>query len=116
MRDWIANPHIGEYAAKTNAICDFKQIPAASECEAIAVRVRHLFCEYGLSLLSVIFQHLIAGLAQFGSILLKASQNGEIALIDHRAAEALNVARASPLLLRRAAALLLLGDSAGGNR
>ena len=24
-------PHIGEYDAKTNAICDFSQIPTASE-------------------------------------------------------------------------------------
>jgi hypothetical protein len=24
-------PHIGEYDTKTNAICDFSQIPAASE-------------------------------------------------------------------------------------
>jgi hypothetical protein len=44
--------------------------------------------------------------------LLKASQNGEITLIDHRAAEALDIARTSPLFLRRAAALLL-GDGAG---
>jgi hypothetical protein len=81
----------------------------SNPASAIILRIRAF-------LLSVILQHLIAGLAQFGSILLKASQNGEIALIDHRAAEALNVARACPLLLRRAAALLLLGDSAGGNR
>ena len=57
-------------------------------------------------LLAVVFQHLIAGLGQFGTVLLKARQNGEIALIDHRTAEALNVARTGLLLLRRAAALL----------
>src|ERR1700704_5126132 len=74
------------------------------------------FLEYGLPLLSVILQHLIACRAQFGPMLLEAGQNGEITLIDHRAAEALNVARARPLLLRRAAALLLLGDGASGNR
>jgi len=66
-------------------------------------------------LLPVVFQHLIAGRGQLGTMLLKAGQNGEIALIDHRAAEALNVARTSRLFLRRAAALLL-GDGAGGNR
>ena len=43
-------------------------------------------------------------LGQLGAVLLKAGQNGEIALIDHRAAEALNVARAGLLLVRRAAA------------
>ena len=64
------------------------------------------------SLLPVVFQHLIAGPGQSGTILLKASQNGEITLIDHRAAEALDIARTSPLLLRCAAALLL-GDGAG---
>ena len=57
------------------------------------------------ALLPVVFQHLIAGLGYLGTILLQARQNGEIALIDHRAAEALHVARASLLLLRRAAAL-----------
>jgi hypothetical protein len=25
-------PHIGEYDAKTNAICDFSQTPVAPEC------------------------------------------------------------------------------------
>ena len=55
-------------------------------------------------------QHLIAGGRQPGAVLLQTSQNGEIALIDHRAAEALDVARTGPLFLRRAAALLLLRD------
>jgi hypothetical protein len=65
-------------------------------------------------LLAVVFQYLFAGCGQSGTILLKTGQNGEIALIDYRAAEALNVARTSLLLLRRATALL--GNSAGGNR
>src|ERR1700738_4357563 len=68
----------------------------------------------GCRLLAVVFQHLIAGRGQLGTILLQASQNGEIALIDHRAAETLHVARARLLLVRRAAALL--GDGTGGNR
>jgi hypothetical protein len=66
-------------------------------------------------LLAVVFQHLIAGQGQPGTVFLKTRQNGEIALIDHRTAEALNVARAGLLLLRRAAALRL-GDGTGGNR
>jgi hypothetical protein len=64
-------------------------------------------------LLAVVFQHLIAGNGQLRTMLLEASQNGEIALIDHRTAVTLNVARAGGLLLGRAAALLL-GD--GGKR
>src|SRR5665213_348347 len=67
-------------------------------------------------LLPVVFQHLLAGHADFGAVLLKAGQNGEVALIHHSAAVTLNIAGASLLLLRRAAALLLLGQGAGGNR
>src|SRR3954468_7671657 len=62
-------------------------------------------CESGL--LPVAFQHLVAGRRDLGTILLKARQDCEIALVDHRAAEALHVARTSLLLLRRSAALLL---------
>ena len=57
-------------------------------------------------LLAVVFQHLIAGLGQLGAVLLQAGQDGEVALIDDRAAEALNVARTGRLLFRRTAALL----------
>src|SRR5207302_4486468 len=71
--------------------------------------------EASAALLPVVFQHLIAGRGQLGTMFLKAGQNGEVALLDHRAAEALNVARTSRLFLRRAAALLLC-DGAGGNR
>jgi hypothetical protein len=67
-------------------------------------------------LLPVVFQDLIAGRGDFWPILLKAGQDGQIALIYHRATEALNIARASLLLLRRAATLLLLGVGPGGNR
>ena len=31
-RAWIAHPHIGEYAAKTNAIRDGAPIPATPDC------------------------------------------------------------------------------------
>src|ERR1035437_9398359 len=65
-------------------------------------------------LLPVVFQHLITGQGQLRTILLKASQNSEIALIDHGTAVALYVAGAGLLFVRRAAALL--GDGAGGNR
>ena len=67
-------------------------------------------------LLPVVFQHLIACRTQLGTILLKAGQNDQIALIYQRTAVALNIARASLLLLRCTATLLLLGDGPGGNR
>src|SRR5580658_8729841 len=58
-------------------------------------------------LLPVVLQHLIACFADLGTIFLEAGQNGEIALIDQLAAEALNISGTSFLLFRRAAALLL---------
>jgi hypothetical protein len=63
-------------------------------------------------LLPVVFEHLIAGLRQLRTILLKASQNREVTLIYHFAAVALYIARTGRLLFCRAAALLL-GDGAG---
>jgi len=105
-------PHIGEYVVKTNAIGDCQQIPIASGLR------RRQACggDYRmLSLLPVVLQHHTAWPTQLRTILLKASQNGEFALIDQRATEALNVAGAGLLLLGRAAALLL-GDGTGGNR
>ena len=105
-------PHIGECDTKTNAIC---ASPANSDRVPIKPRTGPADAISGASgpsrrrvLLPVAFQHLIAGRADFGTILLKASQNGEIALIDHCTAVALNVARTGGLLLRRTAALLLL--------
>jgi hypothetical protein len=65
-------------------------------------------------LLAVVLEHLIASGGDLRTILLQAGQNGEIALVDHGAAETLHVAGTRLLLLRRAAALLLgegvLGD------
>jgi hypothetical protein len=61
----------------------------------------------------VVLEHLIAGLRQLGTILLETSQNGEVALIHHFAAMALDVARASRLFFRRAATRLLLRESYG---
>jgi hypothetical protein len=58
-------------------------------------------------LLPVAFQHLIAGGGYLGAIGLEAGEDGEVALIDHRTAEALHVAGAGLLLLGRATALLL---------
>src|ERR1700686_3225042 len=107
-------PHIGEYATKTNAIRDCWQTPTAAKSSRSQGLQRRL-PDARAVLLPVVSQHLIAGPGQLGTILLKASQNREIALIDHRAAKALDVARASPLLLRRAAALLL-GEGPGGHR
>ncbi len=65
----------------------------------------------------MVFQHLIAGFGQLGTIFLEAGQNGEIALIDYRAAEALDIARTGLLLLRGATArrLLLLRHRGGGH-
>jgi hypothetical protein len=108
-------PHIGEYDAKTNAICDFSQFPTVSELGQEPARSGDSGMRV-LLLLPVVFQHLIAGRGQLGTILLQASQNGEVALIYHGTAEALNIARTSRLLLRRAAALLLLGAGSGGHR
>lgn len=70
------------------------------------------------SLLSVSFQHRIARGGNLRTILLQARQNREVTLIHHRAAMALHVARASLLLLLRAAALRgdLLGESPIGKR
>jgi hypothetical protein len=47
-------------------------------------------------------------------MLLKASEDGEVALIHHQAAKALDIARASLLLFRCTAPLL--GDGSGGHR
>lgn len=66
-------------------------------------------------LLPVVSQDLITGLGQFGTMLLKASEDGEVALIHHQAAVALDIARAS-LLFFRCAAPLLLGNGPGGYR
>jgi hypothetical protein len=66
------------------------------------------------SLLPVTCQNLVAGRGQLRAILLKARQNDEIALVNQRAAKALDVARASFLLIRRAATLLR--DGAGRKR
>src|SRR5258708_17498141 len=66
-------------------------------------------------LLAVGFQHLVAGRRDLGAVLLQAGQDGEIALIDHRAAEALHVTGTGLLLLGRSAALLL-GEGIRCNR
>jgi hypothetical protein len=103
-------PHIGEYDAKTNALRDCPRTPPRQ----IRVDGRRLRAA-SAALLPVVFQYLLAGLGQFGPILLKARQHREVALIDHRAAVALNVTRTGRLFFRRTAALLL-GDGSAGNR
>jgi hypothetical protein len=104
-------PHIGEYVTKTNAIWDLPQVPIEPRTSRIEARRSD---DRDAVLLPVVFQHLIASRRNFRTILLQAGQNGEIALIDHRATKALDVAGARLLLVRRAAALLL-GDGTGGN-
>ena len=66
-------------------------------------------------LLPVGSQHLITCPGQFGAMLLEAGEDGEVALIHHQAAVALDIARAS-LLFFRCAAPLLLGNGPGGYR
>jgi hypothetical protein len=66
-------------------------------------------------LLPVINQHLVAVRAYLWTVLLKARQNNEIALIHQRAAKLLNVAGAGFLLLIRATVLALaLGKGGAG--
>jgi hypothetical protein len=101
-------PHIGEYAAKTNAIRDGSQARAAPRIHPVTARC---------GLLVVVLEHLIAGLGYLRAVLLQASQDGEVALINHGAAVALDIARTGRLFLRGAAALrrLLLGYRTAGN-
>src|ERR1700753_279545 len=71
----------------------------------------------GCGLLAVVLEHLIAGLGDLRPVLLQAGQDGEVALIDHLAAEALDIARTGRLFLRGTAALFLGDRTAGeGNR
>jgi hypothetical protein len=80
---------------------------AATPAPAPATSLSQRLPNARTALLPVGLQHLIAGRADLGAILLEASEDGEVALIDHCAAVALNVAGAGLLFLRRAAALLL---------
>jgi hypothetical protein len=98
-------PHIGEYAAKTNAISASHACLRAGSHTPVTRLAATFGCARGL--LPVAFQHLIARHGYLGAIGLEASEDGEVALIDHRAAVALHVTGAGLLLLGRAAALLL---------
>src|SRR4051794_10611023 len=66
-------------------------------------------------LLTVVGQHLAAGFRQLRTILLKARQNDEVALVHQRSAKPRHVARARLLLIGRTATLLL-GNGAGRDR
>src|SRR5215472_1830438 len=66
-------------------------------------------------LLPVALQDRITRRADLGAVLLEAREHREIALVDHMTAETLRVARAGPLLFRRAARVAL-GESRGGQR
>jgi hypothetical protein len=59
----------------------------------------------GIQLLAVIDQHLKARRTKFLAVLLQAGQNGEIALINHLAAEANRITRTSLLVLLAATVL-----------
>src|ERR1700743_1918401 len=67
------------------------------------------------SLLPVTHQHLITGGGDLGAMVLQAGQDGEIPLIHHATAQALDIAGTGLLLFRRTAALLL-SHCTGGNR
>jgi hypothetical protein len=54
-------------------------------------------------LLPVVSEHLFAGSADLGAMLLKAAENTEVALIYHCTAMALHIAGTGLLLVRRAA-------------
>src|SRR4029453_1964716 len=68
------------------------------------------------ALLDGVLQKLVTGGTDLGTMLLEAGQDGEIALVDDRTAELLDVAGEGLLLFRRSAALLLLGEGSGRSR
>lgn len=72
------------------------------------IGARGAFWPVFASLLSVAQQHLVAGPAQFRTMLLQTGENGEITLIDHLAAETGDITRAGALF-RRSPAMRLLG-------
>jgi hypothetical protein len=112
MLSELRQPHIGEYATKTNAIRAHRRRPAAPWNGR-----RRAFEEGFLRLLlTVTDKNLIAGLGQLGPVLLQAVQNDEVGVVHHRTAEFLNVMGTGFLLLGRSAVLLLLGHSPGRNR
>jgi len=101
----ISRPHIGEYAAKTNAI--WADRPYQPRLQSGRNWPDATVNGFRRGLLAVVLEHHIAGRGDLGTILLQASQDREIALVDHRAAETLHVAGTGLLLVRGAAALLL---------
>jgi len=103
-------PHIGEYAGKTNAIRDLAQKKSVRRPRPIRTETTAR-----CGLLVVVLQDLIAGLGDLLPVLLQAGQDREVALIDHGAAEALDIARTGRLFLRGTAALIL-GYRTAGNR
>ena len=112
MLSELRQPHIGEYVTKTNAIRAHRRRPAAPWNGR-----RRAFEEGFLRLLlTVIGQDLITSLGELGAILLQAVQNDEVGVVHHCTAEFLDVVSAGLLLLRRSAALLLLGDGPAGDR
>src|SRR6266576_532642 len=80
-----SRPHIGEYAAKTNAIWADQPYPPRLQSGQNRPDATVNGCRRRL--LPVVLEHLITGLGDLRTILLQARQNGEIALVDDRAAE-----------------------------
>ena len=71
----------------------------------------------GARLLAVIDQNLIAGLRDLGAVLLQASEDRQVALVDDGHAEFLHVGAAGGFFgVGAGAALLLLGKSSGGQK
>jgi hypothetical protein len=104
-------PHIGEDAVKTNAVRDV----SAGVNPRPAYRRPRPICGRP-ALLIVGFQHPVAGRTDVGTMFLQARQNGEIALIDDRAALALHVTRTGSLFRRRAASHLLSQGGRGEDK
>src|SRR5436305_9665178 len=71
-----SRPHIGEYAAKTNAIWAHWPIPHAPPITPVGPGAKVNSCNSGL--LTVVFQDLVAGSRDLGTMLLKARQDGEV--------------------------------------
>src|SRR3954452_16892605 len=107
----LAEPHIWEIRRQNQCylVISAKYRPRPEVTRSAPARA---FDSVREKLLTVVGQHLTTGFRQLRTILLKACQNDEIALVHQRSAKTRDVARARLLLIRRTATLLL-GDGAG---
>src|SRR5882724_8976531 len=83
-------PHIGEYAAKTNAIWACQPLPSRPHSTQKWPSAE--LTDESRGLLPVVLENLVAGRTYLGTMFLEAGQDGEIALVDHRTAVLLDVA------------------------